>query len=47
MHQFVETPPPPEPAESFHTVSELALIDVPPTATTFGWLAGSSTEGVF
>jgi hypothetical protein len=44
MHQVDETPPPPEPAESFQTVSEPEPREVPPTPTTFGWLAGSSTD---
>jgi hypothetical protein len=45
---MVDTPPPPAPPsvdfESFHTVSAVAPMEVPPTPITFGWLAGSSTD---
>jgi len=43
-----ETPPPPDPYLSFHTVSVEPLPnsdrEVPPTPVTVGWLAGSSTS---
>src|SRR5487761_1903800 len=51
--QFEERPPPEPPpwAPLFHTVSDagasgwrMLLNEVPPTATTYGWDAGSSTE---
>jgi hypothetical protein len=45
MHHSDETPPPPAPLGSFQTLSELEPMEVPPTAMTFGWLAGSSTVG--
>src|ERR1039457_6454610 len=46
MHQADDSPPPVAPscsAESFQTLSDVARIVVPPTPTTYGWLAGSST----
>src|SRR5262245_35014353 len=43
MHQPADKPPPPAPLLPFQTVSPDAPMDVPPTPTTNGWLAGSAT----
>src|SRR5215472_15017098 len=49
MHQIVDSPPPPAPAnrpDSFQTTSPVRSILVPPTPTTNGWLAGSPADSI-